>query len=464
MQTERSGTQVRFERSHGRSVEGRFDAGQTSTDGGIVLLREVAHRMGIFDRAAACFVDHRNAKYVTHSLVSLVSQRVLGIACGYEDLVDHDTLRSDVLFSLCAGKRDIVGSEQRNALAGKSTLNRLELTPENANAKARYKKVSYDEKAFEALFVDLFLDTHAKAPKRIVLDLDATDDPVHGTQEGRFFHGYYGGYCYLPLYIFCGDQLLVAKLRTADRDGAAGAVEEVTRLVTQIRARWPAVEIVLRADSGFAREELMAYCEKTRVQYVFGLARNTRLTAAIEPALSQVRAEYDRTSKPARCFEELRYTTLKTWSCMRRVVAKAERIHGKDNPRFVVTSLAISDMNARTLYEDFYCARGDMENRIKEQQMGLFADRTSANTMRANQLRLWLAALAYVLMSELRRTALANTEFAKAQMWTIRTKLLKIAAVVTVSVRRIRIAFSSVFPYQDVFMRIVQALKPQSAA
>jgi Transposase DDE domain group 1 len=464
MQTECNAGVMQFEESHGRSVEGRFDAVQTSSDGGILLLREVANGMKLFERVAGCFTDHRNPKYVTHALSSLISQRVLGIACGYEDLVDHEALRHDVLFSLCAGKRNVVKTEHNQALAGKSTLNRLELTPKNANATARYKKISYDEQTFEGLFVALFLDAHAEAPKRIVLDLDATDDPLHGSQEGRFFHGYYGGYCYLPLYIFCGDHLLVAKLREADQDGAAGAVEEVTRLVTQIRARWPKVEIVLRADSGFAREELMAYCEKSRVHYVFGLARNARLTASIESALERVRAEYERTSQPARCFEELRYSTLKTWSCTRRVVAKAERIHGKDNPRFVVTSLPICDMDGRALYEDFYCARGDMENRIKEQQLGLYADRTSAHTMRANQLRLWLSSLAYVLMSELRRTALAKTEFAKAQMSTIRTKLLKIAAVVTVSVRRIRIAFSSVFPYRDVFMRIVQALATQSAA
>lgn len=454
MQTECSGEQLSFHGVGKRSVVGRFDAGQTSTDGGLMLLRETALRSGLFAKTAACFVDHRDASRVEFTVEELVSQRVLGIACGYEDLNDHDTLRSDLLLSIASGRTDASG------LAGKSTLNRLELTPADATGLSRYKKIVYNQDAFEALFVEHFLDAHKTAPEQIVLDLDATDDLLHGKQEGRFFHGYYGGYCYLPLYIFSGDFLLVAKLRTADRDAADGALEEVTRLVAHIRTRWPEVEIILRADSGFAREALMAFCEaQTNVQYVFGLAKNARLNRAIGRAMHEANEAHKVSGKAERRFEELIYRTKKSWSCERRVVAKAERIANKDNPRFVVTSLPNSRYEARTLYEEMYCARGDMENRIKEQQLGLFADRTSCHEMRANQLRLWFSSLAYVLMNDLRRLGLANTELASAQVSTIRTKLLKLATIVTVSVRRVVLSFSSVFACQRVFERVLANLQ-----
>ena len=298
------------------------------------------------------------------------------------------------------------------------------------------------------MFIDLFLDAHAKAPAQI--DLDATDEPRHGRQEGRFFHGYYDCYCYLPLYIFCGRHLLAAKLRRADIDGAAGAVEEVARIVSQIRARWPRVRIRLRADSGFCREALMAWCEANRVDYVFGLARNPRLTGEIATEMA-AQAAAERTGKPARRFKDVRCSTLASWSRIRRVIGKAEWTAGEANPRFIVTSLPATAIDARRLYERVYCARGEMENRIKECQLDLFADRTSAATMQANQLRLWFASFAYVLLCALRRIGLAFTQFARTSCGSIRLKLLKIGALVRVSVRRIHLAMASVGPYQHEF-------------
>jgi hypothetical protein len=330
-------------------------------------------------------------------------------------------------------------------VAGKSTLNRLELSrPEPT----RYHKISYDRAKIESLFVDLFLEAHAAPRQQIVLDLDATDDPLHGHQEERFFHGYYDCYCYLPLYVFCGRHLLAAKLRPSNIDGSAGAIAEVARVVAQTRGCWPEVRILLRADSGFARETLMAWCENNGVDYLFGLARNSRLVAEIETEL-QAAAEVSRkTGKPARRFKDLIWSTRDSWSRERRVIAKAEWTEGEANPRFIVTSLSRAEHEARHLYEKLYCARGDMENRIKECQLDLFADRTSAKTMRANQLRLWFASMAYVLVCALRRVALQHTQFARASCGTIRLKLLKIGALVRTSVRRIKLAMPSAFPYQ----------------
>jgi hypothetical protein len=292
-------------------------------------------------------------------------------------------------------------------------------------------------------------------PKEIVLDLDATDDPIHGRQEGRFFHGYYDCYCYLPLYIFCGDHLLAAKLRRANIDASAGAVEEVARIVGQIRERWPRVRVLLRADSGFAREGLMAWCEANRVDYVFGLARNSRLVEQLYLDLAWAEEEAARTGQPARRFADFRWTTRDSWSRRRRVVAKAEWMPGRGengaNPRFIVTSLSASEVDAQTLYERVYCARGDMENRIKECQLDLLADRTSAASMRANQLRLWFASMAYILLAALRRIGLAHTRLAKATCGTLRLKLMKIGAQVRLSVRRIRIAMASACPYANEF-------------
>ena len=466
MQTDCTSDQVEFQGLRGRRVVARFDAGRTSSDGGVMLLREVAERTGWLERFAGCFRDGREAARTEHTVEELVAQRVLGIALGYEDLNDHETLRDDALLALASGKRDVTGAERSrerdrgHALAGKSTLNRLE---HGGRAQAtRYHRIDHDGAAIERQFVDCFLDAHAEPPARIVLDLDATDDPLHGHLEGRFFHGYYGNYCYLPLYVFCGDHLLVAKLRTADRDAAAGAVEELTRVVGQIRTRWPAVEIWIRADSGFARESIMAWCEANDVHYVLGLAKNARLRRAIGRALAEAEAEQRKTQAPARRFEELRYRTRKSWSRERRVVAKGEWLPGKPNPRFVVTSLAADAYDAQTLYETIYCARGDMENRIKEQQLALFADRTSTATMRANQLRLWLSSMAYVLVAHLRRIGLEGTALAHAQAGTIRLRLFKIAAIVRVSARRIAISFSSVFPLQSLFRVVLVQLQRAS--
>ena len=412
---------MRFARLKGRDVVADFGGGAMTSDAGALLLGATDRAIGLVDRFAACFSDGRAAGRVVHDVATLVGQRVFGIALGYEDLLDHDELRHDpvlgaVLRRLEARRRDCA------PLAGKSTLNRLEHAPVGIH---RYRRLGHDAGAIEALFVDLFLDAHADAPERLVLDLDATDDPLHGRQEGRFFHGYYDCYCYLPLYIFCGDHLLAAKLRRANIDASAGAVEEVERIVGQIRARWPAVEIVLRADSGFAREPLMAWCEDNAVDYVFGLARNRRLTARLQPALDRAEARWQESGQPARLFTEFRYRTLKTWSRLRRVVGKAEWLPAGGNPRFVVTSLNPAAIDRRDLYEKVYCARGEMENRIEECQLDLFADRTSATDMRANQLRLWFASMAYVLLSALRRIALAGTRLAKATCGSIRLKLLK---------------------------------------
>ena len=431
----------------GRHVVASFDGGAITSDAGALLLGQTDRAIRLTERFATCFSDTRCAELVEHQVETMVMQRVVGIALGYEDLNDHDELRHDPVLAVLAAKLEAQRSDCA-ALAGKSTLNRLELS---RTEPTRYHKVSHDPAAIESLFVDLFLDAHTKATKQIILDLDATDDPLHGNQEGKFFHGYYDCYCYLPLYIFCGRHLLVAKLRRSNMDAAAGAVEEVARVVAQIRRHWPRTRILLRGDSGFTREPLMAWCEVNRVDYVFGLARNDRLEQALIPELISATVESIRTGRMARCFKDFSYATLSTWSCERRVIGKAEVTGGEANPRFIVTSLKRSEASARHLYEKIYCARGDMENRIKECQLDLFADRTSTATMQANQLRLWFASMAYVLLCALRRIGLAYTQFAEATCGTIRLRLLKIGALVRVSVRRIKVAMASACPWQDAF-------------
>lgn len=462
MKTECNSKQIEFETVGRRKLVAAFDAEHISTDGGLALLHRVDRLFGLMKKFAACFRDHRAPELIRHPVEELVRQRVFGIACAYEDLVDHDALRDDPLLAAVVGKAD--PSER---LASPSTLNRLELTPADATAAARYRKVVYDSEALENFFVDAFLDAHIQPLQEVLLDLDATDDPIHGTQEGRFFHGYYGNYCYLPLYIFAGDFLLCSKLRKSDIDGSAGALEEVQRIVARIRVRWPNTRFVLRADSGFARDGLMAWCEENDVDFIFGLARNKRLEEMIAADLALVRfvSLEERGGEPVRAYRELRYRTLDSWARERRVVAKAEWLGDKHNPRFVVTSFTTKAYEARALYEDLYCARGDMENRIKEQQMDLFADRTSAHTMRANQLRLWFASAAYVLLNLLRRFGLKGTELERAQVGTIRLKLLKVAAIVRVSVRRIVLSFSAAAPVRDLFARIAEQLAavPSSA-
>ena len=455
MQTECNAALLEFAAVEGRAVVGDFAGGTITSDAGALLLGQADRVIRLVERFAGCFSDRRRSVLIEHEVRTLVGQRVFGIALGYEDLSDHDELRRDPAMAVLAGKLEARRKECA-PVAGKSTLNRLELSQSEPT---RYHKIAHDGAAIEGLFVELFLDSHKVAPDEIVLDLDATDDPLHGHQEGRFFHGYYDCYCYLPLYIFCGDQLLAAKLRPSNIDGAAGAVEEVARIVPQIRKRWPKVRIVLRADSGFAREDLMVWCEENRVDYVFGLARNARLVAAIKPELGEARDESKESAKPARRFKDFVWRTRKSWSRERRVIAKAEWTQGEENPRFIVTTLSQDDGDGRHLYEDLYCARGEMENRIKECQLDLFADRTSAATLKANQLRLWFASMAYVLVESLRRLALKATALANATCGTIRRKLFKIGALVTVSVRRIRFAMASGCPYKAVFAAAHRALR-----
>jgi hypothetical protein len=449
MPTECSPTLFEFAPVAGRAVVAGFDGGAITSDAGALLLGAADRAIGLVGRFAACCSDARDPERIEHAVAALVGQRIFGIALGYEDLIDHDQLRHDPVLAVLAGKLE-ARRPGCAPLAGKSTLNRLEHAPA-ARAPGRYHRIGHDAAAIEALFVDLFLDAHRSAPRQIILDLDATDVPLHGHQEGRFFHGYYDAYCYLPLYVFCGRHLLAAKLRRADIDASAGAVEEVARIVGRVRARWPRVRVLLRADSGFAREALMAWCEANRVDFVSGLARNARLVEEIFIDLAWAEEEAIRTGQSARRFRDFRWSTLESWSRRRRVVGKAEWTRGEANPRFIVTSLTPRECDARTLYERIYCARGGMENRIKECQLDMFADRTSAATMRANQLRLWFAAMAYVLLCALRRIGLAHTQFAEATCGTIRLGLLKIGALVRATVRRIKFAMASAHPYQADF-------------
>jgi hypothetical protein len=447
-----------------REVTARFDGGRITSDAGSLLLRETERATGILRQFAACFTDHRNPDLIEHTVEQLIAQRVYALCLGYEDLNDHDILRHDPLLAVLAGKADPMGEDRvrardkGKALAGKSTLNRLELTPVRANANSRYKKITADRRAIANLLVDLFLQSPAQPPERIELDLDATHDPVHGHQAGRFFHGYYDCYCYLPLYIFCGDDLLCAKLRPSNIDASAGALKELQRIVERIRQRWPQVSILVRGDSGFCREAIMFWCEKNNVDYVFGLAKNERLLAQIVDELQQARSQWERTRQPARVFKEFSYATRESWSRSRRVIAKAEHLDQGANPRFVVTSLPSGTMEPKAVYEDLYCARGDMENRIKEQQLCLFADRTSCQSMRANELRLWLSSIGYVLMTALQRLGLQGTELAKAQCDSIRLKLLKIGAQIKVTVRHVWLSLAEGYPYRSLFQQVYDHL------
>jgi Transposase DDE domain group 1 len=443
-----------FARVEGRDVVAAFDGGVISSDAGALLLGATDRAIRLVDRFAKCFIDRRDLRLVEHLVPTLVGQRVFGIALGYEDLNDHDELRHDPVMAVLAGKLK-AHREDCAPVAGKSTLNRLELS---GSVASRYHKIAHDGAAIERLLVELFIESHSQPPEEIIVDLDATDDPLHGRQEGRFFHGYYDCYCYLPLYVFCGDQLLAAKLRTANIDAAAGAVEEVARIVAQIRERWPAVRVVLRADSGFARDALMAWCEANGVDYILGLAKNRRLVKAIAGELAEAKEESKSTGTAARRFKDFSWSTRTSWTRQRRVIAKAEWTKDEANPRFIVTSLSLQRGEGGYLYEKVYCARGEMENRIKECQLDLFADRTSTATFRANQLRLWFASMAYVLVETLRRVALAGSDLAQATCVTIRRKLFKIGAIVTISVRRVKLAMASGCPYKAIFAQAHRAL------
>ena len=437
-----------------REIVARFDGGTISSDGGALLLRETDKRLNLLPRLAECFLDGRAQWMVQHSIQEMVSQRVYGLALGYEDINDHEQLREDPLFHVLAGR-----AELDRELAGKSTLNRMEL---GTGEKDRYKKITFWKQGIDELLVNVFVESQEKAPEEIILDVDSTDLPLHGQQEGRFFHGYYDSYCYLPLYIFCGEQILCARLRQSNSDAYAGSLVELQRIIAQIRAAWPNVKITLRGDSGFCRNELMSWCEANDVAYILGLARNPRLRRIIGGEMWEARQQWEKTGKPARVFREFEYQTKKTkkggWDRARRVVAKAEHIDGKENPRFVVTSLSAEQWAAQALYEDLYCARGDMENRIKE-QFSLFADRVSAETMRANQTRMYWSVMAYVLVSGLRRLGLKGTALAQAQVSTIRTKLLKIGAQVRVSVRKVWVSMASSYPWQGLYQQVWSNLR-----
>ena len=467
MSTQCTSTQFEFPRVGRRRLVAHFNGGTLTANAGALLLRAVEACTQVCRRAAGCFEDHRNPRLIEHTVKELVTQRVMAIALGYEDLNDHDTLRRDPLMAAVVGKTDPTGAnrvraaDRGAALAGKSTLNRLELAGPAAGVD-RYKKVTYDAAALDALLVDVFVESHPTPPARVVLDVDATDDPLHGEQEARFFHGYYRHYCYLPLYVFCGEHVLCARLRPANIDGAAGVVDELARIVDQVRQAWPAVSVVVRGDSGFCRDTLLSWCEAHGVDYVIGLAKNERLTKQLAPDLAQAQAQCEATGAAARVFADFRYRTHDSWSRERRVVGKAEYLPTRSNPRFVVTSLPADAVTARALYEELYCARGDMENRIKEQQLALFADRTSSTTFRANQLRLYWSTLAYVLLQQLRSRGLAGTRLARAQCDTLRLRLLKIGAQVRVTVRHIWVALANWVPDADLFVEAARRLQASS--
>ena len=463
MMTECIPRQLHFAKLGRRRVTASFDGGHLTSDGGGVLLGETDKRIGMLDRLSRCFTDHRDPGRIEHSARDLIAQRIFADALGYEDLNDHDSLRADPLLALLVGKADITGADRPRSrdkgrpLASSSALNRLELSrPEDAPTH-RYKRIAADTGEMDLLYWDLCIEAHPRPPRRIVLDLDATDDPLHGRQEGRFFHGYYRCYCYMPLYVFWRDHLLLCRLRTADTDPGAGVVEELIPLIARIRSAWPDTEIVLRADSGFARDETMAWCEEEGLYYVFGLARNPRLQQMLGKALQKSRRRHLATGMPSRRYRQLRYRTLKTWSRGRRVIGKAEWI-GKSNPRFVVTNLPRNRIGKQDLYEKLYCPRGDMENRIKEMQLGLFADRTSAATIAANQLRLYFSGFAYVLLCALRRLGLEGTGDERLQAGGLRLKFLKVAARMRITHRRIWLSLPSAYPWRREFAGMADRL------
>lgn len=463
--TECSEQRLLFQEHGRREVVADFDGGRITSDAGGLLLREVEERFGIVKQFAGCFTDYRDPLKTEFTVLELLLQRVMGLALGYEDLNDHEQLRHDPLLALLCGRENILGNDRVDEnigrpLAGKSTLNRLELTPAGASEASRYKKIVANIEQLQDTLVDVFIRLRAKqdVPQELVIDFDATDDPIHGDQLGKFFHGYYKHYCFLPLYAFCDGWPLLGLLRPSNIDACAGTVEALQRIVPKLRQAWPEVRIVIRGDSGFCREEIMSWCENNNVDFVFGLAKNERLTSELEQELAAVKEEFEQTRQPCRQFKDFTYQTLKSWSRPRRVIGKAEHLSKGSNPRFVVTSLSKQRVDARTLYEDQYCARGDMENRIKEQQLELFADRTSTHGMRSNQLRLLFSTIAYCVLKALREFGLPGTAMAQAQVGTIRTKLLKIGGRIRVSVRRIVFSLADSYPYQEIFGTILANL------
>jgi hypothetical protein len=447
MKTECIRTSIEFKSLNRRKVIGAFDGQQITSNAGLLLIREVDERFRITEQLASCFKDFRKQNLCTHSLLQLLKQRIYGICGGYEDLNDHDHLRQDPLFSLLVDRENLTDNT-----AGKSTLNRLELFPK---ALSRYHKIIACEEELEDLLIQLFIETAPKPKGPLILDFDSTDDPIHGEQEGRFFHGYYGHYCYLPLYVFCDRFLLMAKLRPSNIDGSDGTKEALEKIVKCIRQKWPNIQIVVRGDSGFCREDIMRWCEGNEVDYLFGLAQNTRLIALIAEEMQRAKEESEAKGDAVRYFAEFGYRTLKTWGRLRRVISKVEHLTKGSNPRFIVTTLK---GEGQYIYESIYCARGEMENRIKEQQLELFADRTSCHNMRSNQLRLWFSSFAYVLLNLLREYGLKGSDSSQAQSGTIRERLFKLGASISVSVRRIYISFSEGFTSKPLFRRVFNQL------
>lgn len=428
-------TSINFPALKRRKIEANFNGGDVSSDGGVLLLREIDRRLGLLKAVDEVLPDPRDPRYVEHSQLSLLRQRIYGLCLGYEDLNDHTDLRRDAAFQTAVN--------QGQCLASQSTLCRLE-NRMDVNAAIDIHQV----------IVDQFVASFDSAPDELILDFDATDDPLHGDQEGGFFHGYYDHYCFLPLYVFCGDQLLVSYLRPSNIDAAKHAWAILALLVKRLRQSWPQVKIIFRGDSGFCRHKMLDWCERNDVGYLVGLAQNSRLLEAIAEEQASMADAYRQYQRPVRQFHVLWYAA-GTWSRRRRVIAKVEHLAKGANPRFIVTNLTD---DAQASYENLYCARGDMENRIKEQQLGLFSDRTSAHDWWANQFRLLLSSLAYLLMEGIRRLALTHTELARAQMTTIRLKLFKVGAVIIRNTRRIRFLLSSAYPYQALFHHVAKQL------
>ena len=478
--------QFTFGRVESRQVIVNFKGGTVTSDAGLTLIAGLDQKLQITSRFAGCFQDYREPNRIEHSLQSLIAQRVYGLVQGYEDLNDHEQLRHDPMLAVAVGKVIGSGSEEV-VLAGKSTLNRIEHCPDTVDkrAESRYHRIGHDPEAIEKLFVEIFLESYLKPPAQIVLDLDVTDDQVHGSQEQAFFNTYYGGVCYAPLYIFCGKYLLVSKLRPSNVDPAEGALEQLQRVIEHIRTRWHDTHILVRGDSAYAREEIMSWCESQRgVDYVFGLARNSMLLRMTVDTQQKAKQDYEQQRETVVSFLEsllqsdleldnevtrlinssiwyrsLNYQTQKSWTRNRRVVSKVEYSASAVNIRFVVTSLTADKVPPGELYTQKYCPRGEMENRFKEQQLELFSDRTSTHTFEGNQLRVWFSSLAYVLMNALRSHCLATTELRSAQVGTIRTKLLKLGARVLVSARRVLVSISSGCPYQDIFATAYRCLQ-----
>ena len=421
-----------------RKVEVNFNGGDVSSDGGALLLRQVDQHIGLTKQLADVIPDPRHPDLITHPHVALLKQRIYGIACGYEDLNDHTTLRHDPGFQTVVERDDV--------LASASTLCRLD--------NRSYKQVAFD---VHRVFVDQFIASFKSVPEELILDFDATDDLVHGDQVGRFFHGYYKNYCFLPLYVFCGEQLLVSYLRPSNQDGAKHAWAILSLLVKRLRQAFPKVKIIFRGDGGFCRPHLLSWCDRHGVGYIVGIAKNNRLLNAAADIMDQAKQGYETEQSKQRLFGEFYYAA-GSWPQKRRIIVKAEHTHKGSNPRFLVTNLS---EDPQTLYDDVYCARGEMENRIKEQQLGLFADRTSCHEWWANQFRLLLSSAAYVLVEAIRRIGLKQTILEKAQVSTIRLKLFKIGAVIIRNTRRIKFLLSSAYPNQALFFQVAEKLCPE---